>query len=41
MGAAAAALGWRPREFWAATPPEFWDAMNGYERMHRLPAEEG
>jgi hypothetical protein len=37
MGAAAAALGWRPREWWAATPCEFWDAIRAYERMNAPP----
>ncbi|WP_242149621.1 phage tail assembly chaperone [Sphingomonas sp. BAUL-RG-20F-R05-02] len=37
MGVAAAALGWRPREFWASTPSEFWAAIRAYERMHCVP----
>ncbi len=34
MGFAVAALGWRPREFWASTPVEYWDAVRAWERMH-------
>jgi len=37
MGLAQAALGWRPREFWDATPHEYWAAVEGYERFHRQP----
>jgi len=39
MGAAAAALGWRPAEFWRATPVEFWTAIKAYERMYAAPDE--
>jgi hypothetical protein len=28
---AAVVLGWRPRDFWAATPHEFWAAIE-YKR---------
>jgi len=24
-------LGWRPSEFWAATPAEFWAAQQAFE----------
>lgn len=39
MGAAVAALGWRPQEFWRATPVEFWDAFKAYEQMNCTPRE--
>lgn len=34
MSFAAAALHWRPSEFWSATPHEFWAAVEGWERMN-------
>jgi len=34
-----AALGWRPNEFWAATPHEFWTAVEGWERMNPAPED--
>ncbi|PZR83601.1 MAG: hypothetical protein DI537_34715 [Stutzerimonas stutzeri] len=34
MGTAAAALGWRPSEFWSSTPHEFWAAIEGWQAMH-------
>lgn len=37
MGIAAAALGWRPSEYWASTPHEFWAAFEGWEAMNRRP----
>jgi hypothetical protein len=37
MGFAVAALGWRPREFWASTPTEYWTAVKAYERFHKQP----
>ncbi len=37
MGLAAAALQWRPHEFWKATPAEFWAAIEGFERFNRVP----
>jgi hypothetical protein len=40
MGVAVAALQWRPRDFWQATPMEFWDSINAYERLNRLLDEE-
>src|SRR3546814_7549048 len=33
MGIAAAALGWRPNEYWGSTPHEFWAAFEGWEAM--------
>lgn len=39
MGLAAAALSWRPHEFWSSTPSEFWAAIEGYERFHAVPDE--
>lgn len=37
MGLAAAALSWRPHEFMAATPHEFWAAIEGYEAFNARP----
>jgi hypothetical protein len=28
---------WRPDTFWAATPHEFWTAIEGWERMRPPP----
>lgn len=39
MGAAGAALGWKAREFWRATPVEFWDAFKAYEQMNCVKRE--
>ena len=36
MGIAAAALGWRPREFWDATPPEFFAAVEQWREMNTV-----
>jgi hypothetical protein len=37
MGFAVAAFGWRPREFWASTPHEFYAALESYERLNCAP----
>ena len=34
MGIAAAALGWRPAEFWDATPHEFWAGLEVWREMN-------
>lgn len=34
MGMAAAGLGWSADQFWAATPHEFWAAIEGWERLN-------
>jgi len=36
MAIAAAALGWRPREWFTSTPHEFWAAIEGWEEMNRV-----
>lgn len=40
MGLAAATLGWRPAEFWAATPHEFWACIEGWEEANPPPPDE-
>lgn len=37
-GHAAALLGWRPPEFWAATPAELATALNGFRQPGEAPA---
>lgn len=39
MGFACAALGWRPPDFWAATPHEFWAAHESYVRINTVKKE--
>ena len=35
FGTATGALGWRPRDFWRATPAEFFAAVDGWNRSQR------
>jgi hypothetical protein len=37
FSAAALLLGWRPREFWEATPAELWAALKPFSSMVEAP----
>jgi len=37
MGVMVATLGWRPHEFWRATPAEVWTALKAWERFNKAP----
>ena len=37
MGRAGVLFGWRPAEFWAATPVEFWALVEAYREANPPP----